>query len=180
MKTSKQNLSPSYRHGRPPKLIKEIIYKIHVDYLNGKEPDTLLPTQQELAETYGVSRATIRSAFDTLEYRKVIIRNSTVGTYVAHPPNPVEAPFSQKEVAVSFANSYRMLEAGTFPTLVISGVLNELTRNDMHLTLFSSDWRWEKNNPPARPLAPPQFVGCILIGKQPQKVIDHRINANIK
>jgi len=45
-------------------------------------PETPLPPENQLAENFKVSRATIRSAFDRLEAMGLIIRRQGVGTFV--------------------------------------------------------------------------------------------------
>ena len=50
-------------------------------------PETPLPPENQLATTYKVSRATIRSAFDRLEAMGLIIRRQGVGTFVRKSSN---------------------------------------------------------------------------------------------
>ena len=50
-------------------------------------PETPLPPENQLATTYKVSRATIRSAFDRLEAMGLIIRRQGVGTFVRKTSN---------------------------------------------------------------------------------------------
>jgi GntR family transcriptional regulator len=47
-------------------------------------PDSLLPPENDLAAEFKVSRATIRSAFDRLEARGLIMRRQGIGTFVRH------------------------------------------------------------------------------------------------
>lgn len=47
-------------------------------------PESLLPPENMLAGEFTVSRATIRSAFDRLEARGLIVRRQGVGTFVRH------------------------------------------------------------------------------------------------
>lgn len=49
-------------------------------------PGDLLPTEEKLCETYGVSRTTVRRALDSLLAQRVIARRRGVGTFVAQPP----------------------------------------------------------------------------------------------
>ncbi|MCC7166156.1 MAG: GntR family transcriptional regulator [Rhodospirillales bacterium] len=48
-------------------------------------PGELLPTEEILCETYGVSRTTVRRALDSLLAQRVITRRRGVGTFVAPP-----------------------------------------------------------------------------------------------
>jgi len=50
-------------------------------------PETPLPPENQLANNYKVSRATIRSAFDRLEAMGLIIRRQGVGTFVRKSSN---------------------------------------------------------------------------------------------
>ncbi len=50
--------------------------------------DGLLPSEAELSQRFGVSRATIREALAKLEHADVIVRKHGIGTFVA-PPQPV-------------------------------------------------------------------------------------------
>ena len=47
-------------------------------------PESLLPPENVLAAEFKVSRATIRSAFDRLEARGLIVRRQGIGTFVRH------------------------------------------------------------------------------------------------
>ncbi len=46
-------------------------------------PGELLPTEEALCEAYGVSRATVRRAFDSLIAQRIISRRRGVGTFLA-------------------------------------------------------------------------------------------------
>jgi len=48
-------------------------------------PETRLPTERDLAATFGVSRMTIRAALARLEQRGLILRRQGSGTYIAQP-----------------------------------------------------------------------------------------------
>jgi GntR family transcriptional regulator len=47
-------------------------------------PESMLPPENALAAEFKVSRATIRSAFDRLEARGLIVRRPGIGTFVRH------------------------------------------------------------------------------------------------
>ena len=46
-------------------------------------PGDLLPTEEVLCKTYGVSRTTVRRMFDSLLAQRIVMRRQGVGTYVA-------------------------------------------------------------------------------------------------
>jgi len=51
----------------------------------------LLPSETQLSQRFGVSRATIREALAQLEQRGAIVRRHGVGTFVASPSSVIEA-----------------------------------------------------------------------------------------
>jgi GntR family transcriptional regulator len=57
-------------------------------------PGSLLPPENELAAEFKVSRATIRSAFDRLEARGLIVRRQGIGTFVRHSSS-ISNPINQ-------------------------------------------------------------------------------------
>lgn len=48
------------------------------------EPETQMPSENELAEEFGVSRTTVRNAFSMLSARGLIVRRQGVGTFVSN------------------------------------------------------------------------------------------------
>lgn len=76
----------------------------------GWEPDTLFPSEREIEEHFGVSRAVVRPALSLLERDGDIYRRRGSGTYVAAPKHRVpirglirslrEDPFSDSRIAV--------------------------------------------------------------------------------
>ena len=65
--------------------------------------DGLLPSETQLGQRFGVSRATIREALAQLEQRGVIVRRHGVGTFVASPPPVIEAGLEVLESMESLA-----------------------------------------------------------------------------
>lgn len=53
--------------------------------IRNRHPHAILPTERELAATYGVSRATVRQALDWLQDGGVVYRVQGAGTFVAGP-----------------------------------------------------------------------------------------------
>ena len=67
---------------------KRPLYDQLVDLLKGKienelEPDSMLPSERELVEQYGVSRTTVRQALQELEHMNYIYRRHGKGTFVS-------------------------------------------------------------------------------------------------
>jgi GntR family transcriptional regulator len=60
----------------------------------------MLPPEWDLTKIYGVSRLTVRQAFDKLEREGIIVRRHGIGTFIANPPTthlvPSRMGFSQK------------------------------------------------------------------------------------
>jgi DNA-binding GntR family transcriptional regulator len=50
--------------------------------------DTLMPTEEEFTQKFGVSRVTIRKALNMLQAEKLIIREQGRGTFAAPPAAP--------------------------------------------------------------------------------------------
>ncbi|GFP24310.1 GntR family transcriptional regulator, partial [Candidatus Hakubella thermalkaliphila] len=55
------------------------------------KPDDQLPSEPELAQKLGVSRATLREALRSLEERGIIIRKHGIGTFVSSPVSLIES-----------------------------------------------------------------------------------------
>lgn len=67
---------------------KRPLYDQLVDLLKGKienefEPDSLLPSERELVDQYGVSRTTVRQALQELEQMNYIYRRHGKGTFIS-------------------------------------------------------------------------------------------------
>jgi GntR family transcriptional regulator len=75
-----------------------LIERIH----NGKyAPDSQLPTENDLADEFKVSRATVRSALGTLVTLGAVIRRHGAGTFVTqfpHIPNPLDRAIDFQEL----------------------------------------------------------------------------------
>lgn len=57
--------------------------------------ETAMPTEQEFAKTFGVSRVTIRKALNMLQEERLILRQQGRGTFALPPPRrPTRANFS--------------------------------------------------------------------------------------
>lgn len=78
----------------------------------GFSPDFPLPPENQLAEEYRVSRATIRSAFDKIEAMGLIVRKQGIGTFV-RPISSISNPLNQ------FIDFFKLIaDHGYQPSLV--------------------------------------------------------------
>lgn len=59
--------------------------------INTTEPGGRLPSEPELAQRLGVSRATLREAMRTFETQGLIRRKQGAGTFVSHPSHIIES-----------------------------------------------------------------------------------------
>lgn len=76
-------------------IVQELVTGIQSAALVGD--NGILPSETELSQRYGVSRATIREALSQLEQRGVVIRRHGVGTFVAPLPTRIDAGLEQLE-----------------------------------------------------------------------------------
>jgi len=65
--------------------------------LNKRRPGERLPTEPQLAQQLGVSRATLREAMRSFEERGLLVRRHGVGTFVAQPPPVIESGLEELE-----------------------------------------------------------------------------------
>lgn len=67
-------------------LYKQLVQKLHNDIDIGVYPiHSKIPSEQELCETYGVSRVTVRKALDELAQEGLLKRHQGKGTFVSLP-----------------------------------------------------------------------------------------------
>ncbi len=75
-----------------------------------------VPSEWELAELYGVSRLTVRTALDDLTRQGWLIRRHGVGTFVAHPKvteiTPSKLSFSEQMRAIGRTPSSELVSLG--------------------------------------------------------------------
>ena len=65
------------------------------------DPDGRLPTESNIAEMFGVSRGTVRSAVGALASRGLVVRKQGIGTFVKRVPhlrNPITEAINFREV----------------------------------------------------------------------------------
>lgn len=84
---------------RQPSLSEQVYAIIVKGISNGTyPPGSLLPSENQLAERFNVSRPTIRSAFARLRERGYVKRQRGVGTYVADSPSIVNPLYQLLDV----------------------------------------------------------------------------------
>lgn len=75
----------------------KVYYQIIEEIINGGYgPGAMLPTQNEFAERFGVSRVTIREAIKELSHRGIVEAVKGRGTTVLHPPQELGGHERQK------------------------------------------------------------------------------------
>lgn len=82
----------------PVPLYHQIFLLLRDEIISGQRPfGTLVPTEQELSQIYGVSRITTRRALDELAQNRLVERKRRVGSRVVfQPPSPpIEASIEQ-------------------------------------------------------------------------------------
>ena len=82
----------------PVPLYHQIFLLLRDEIISGQRPHgSLVPTEQELSRTYGVSRITTRRALDELAQNRMVERKRRVGTRVIYRPAspPIEASIEQ-------------------------------------------------------------------------------------
>jgi GntR family transcriptional regulator, N-acetylglucosamine utilization regulator len=81
-----------------------------------------IPSEWELADLYGVSRLTVRTALDNLTRQGWLIRKHGVGTFVAHPSVTEIAPsklsFTAQMLAIGRKPSSRLISLQVVPVEV--------------------------------------------------------------
>jgi len=77
-------------------------------------PGDLVPTEQQLCETYSVSRITVRKAMEDLMSKRLIVRQRGVGTFVAESSyaNRLVTRVGSVHDAVAYSEALRFRELG--------------------------------------------------------------------
>ncbi|MFC4944161.1 GntR family transcriptional regulator [Pseudonocardia sp. GCM10023141] len=75
------------RHGKRAQLVEDLTERIHS---GGLARGDRLPGENQLAETYSVSRGTVRSALSELQRRKLITTESGIGSFVTFDGVPLD------------------------------------------------------------------------------------------
>lgn len=131
-------------------LYRRISEALHAAILSGEHPaGSLLPTEIEIAEQFGVSRHTVRDALRILSNAGIVRRRRRVGTVVtqaeASPPDFVQ-PLRGYEEVLQYARDARLV-IDTYGPAPRNGLVRRLN-------LEAADWmRVEgRRSPAARPV----------------------------
>ncbi len=89
--------SLSNKPRRPPQSPRVQVREALAALLNKQRPGEQLPTEPQLAQQLGVSRATLREAMRSFEERGLLVRRHGVGTFVAQPPPVIESGLEELE-----------------------------------------------------------------------------------
>jgi len=113
---------------RRPSLVDQVRQGLLDDLLAGKlEAGAKLPNENEIAERFGVSRATVREAVLGLMQAGYLARRHGSGTYVT------KAPRSRHALDTTVSYTAMIREAGHEPSVtVISKVVREPTEDERH------------------------------------------------
>lgn len=131
-----------------------------IDYLinliNSKKilPDQKLPSEQELADLFGVSRITSKRALVELEREGLIYRIRGSGSFVS-PQNPAR---DKDNKMLAFVLPFNSSVGRTMDT--IKGATEYLKIRGYYLSIHSTDRSWKKEQEALNEL-PEQFAGII-------------------
>lgn len=120
MKTHGEDVTSVDRLQAVP-LYHQIFLQLREEITSGERPfGSRMPTEQELAESYGVSRITARRALDELAQTQLVERKRRVGTHVIFqsPVRPIEGSIEQAiESLIAFGRNtqVKILELETVP-----------------------------------------------------------------
>ncbi|MCL6441929.1 MAG: GntR family transcriptional regulator [Alicyclobacillus sp.] len=123
------------------RLPKYIQVKLHIQnqVIDGTiKPGDQIPTENELAEMYGVSRQTVRQAITELVHERLLIRQQGKGTFVATYPysSGEDDPSSPADThIIGVITTY--LSDYIFPS-IIRGIESELSEHGYSILLFST------------------------------------------
>ncbi|WP_230532388.1 FadR/GntR family transcriptional regulator [Microvirga roseola] len=72
--------------GRGPSLADTLALRLKEEIVSGRlQPGEKLPTEQQISETYGVSRPTVREAIGRLKHDGLVVTRQGAGAFVADP-----------------------------------------------------------------------------------------------
>lgn len=111
------------------------VYILIMDYIKGKilsgelKPGDKVPSENELAKRFEVSRLTARKALERLEYEGIVTRIQGLGTFVASFPNTLKG----KKIGVLISN-YQDTRAA-----MLFGILKTFQKFSMDVIPFNAE-----------------------------------------
>lgn len=130
-------------------------------------PNAKVPSERELAETFGISRGTAKQALQELETEHFIERIPAKGSYVRDVSENTQAylnilfPFPEKSISIlrEYANSVAVME-------IYRGMMSACDKYNIRVTFqhFMDTESKEKIRSQAREVG--EFYGAIFLGRQ--------------
>ena len=109
--------------GKQP-LYDQMVEMLRDKIYNELQPGDALPSERELTQRYGVSRTTVRLAFNELERMGLIVRKHGKGTFVAERKNEIT------DLSGTYSFTEQMRELGRVPkTTILEFEEVEATKN---------------------------------------------------
>lgn len=145
------------------------------------KPGDKLPSEEQLAQTYQINRATIRRALRDLIQEGLIYRVPATGTFVSDPksmdPEFVRVGKGAAQVAW-LMKTEKGLVLGPFHTEMFETANMELRKLRYHLVFFSIDDAASSNELIKR-INKKEFAGIMMIGWMEPKLIESLVRAEI-
>jgi len=99
-------------------------------------PGMALPSENQLADDYGVSRPTVRKALEVLEQADYIIRRAGVGSFVCDLEQETE---KKRQRQFNFGTDLIAGDAGFYNGIIISGIKRGCEASGSRLSLISKN-----------------------------------------
>ena len=137
-------------------LYHQIFLLLRDEIISGQRPlGSLVPTEQDLSQTYGVSRITTRRALDELAQNRLVERKRRVGTRVIYEPAspPIEASIEQAlESLLTLGRTTKVKLIEYSDEVGEASVLNMLRLEPNEHVIRAVRVRWLENKP----------LGCVV------------------
>jgi GntR family transcriptional regulator len=137
-------------------LYHQIFLLLRDEIISGQRPHgSLVPTEQDLSKTYGVSRITTRRALDELAQNRLVERKRRVGTRVIYEPAspPIEASIEQAlESLLTLGRTTKVKLIEYSNEVGEASVLNMLHLEPNEHVIRAVRVRWLENKP----------LGCVV------------------
>jgi len=110
------------------------------DLIENAPRGTKLPSEPELAEQLGVSRATLREAMRTFESQGLLRRRQGLGTFVVGPPKVIESGLEVLESIETMADKISLYVSMGALELLISRRMKTNQKN-WNAALATHSWK---------------------------------------